>query len=98
MGILVGGELIVKDGTGTPHRIKVVANHQYQIPEGWYTLIGNNGDTDVFMKYLVLGHLRKHKRRNGFEKLSVICIEDKDERRKLQHHRVTKRRYRVILL
>ncbi len=91
------GDLVVKDGTGAPHRIKVVANHQYQIPQGWYTLIGNNGDADVFMKYWVLGHQRKLKVRNGFEKLSVICIEDNDERRKLQNLGITKR-YSTALL
>ncbi len=90
------GELVVKDGTGTPHRIKVVANHQYQIRERWYTLIGNNGDTDgVFMKYWVVGHQRK---RNWFEKLSVIHIEDEDERRKLQELGVAEQRSKVILL
>ncbi len=90
------GELVVKDGTGTPHIIKVVANHQYQIRERWYTLIGNNGDTDgVFMKYWVVGHQRK---RNWFEKLSVIHIEDEDERRKLQELGVAEQRSKVILL
>ena len=80
------GELVVKDGTGAFHRIKVVANHQYQIPEGRYTLIGSNGDPDVYMKYWVLGQQKFM----GFEKLSVICIEDNDERRKLHNLRVAK--------
>ncbi|PBK91275.1 hypothetical protein ARMGADRAFT_1014166 [Armillaria gallica] len=89
------GDLVVKDGTGARHRIKVIAHHQYQIPEGWYTLMGNDGDSDVFMKYWVLGHRRKL---TDFEKLSVICIEDEDERRKLQNLGVAKRHSRVYLL
>ncbi|SJL13340.1 uncharacterized protein ARMOST_16781 [Armillaria ostoyae] len=88
------GELVVKDRTGAPHRIKVIANHQYQIPEGLYVLIGNN-DADVFMKYWVLGHQRKS---NRFEKLSVIRIADEDERRKLQELEVAERHSKVILL
>ncbi|KAK0429891.1 hypothetical protein EV421DRAFT_2025601 [Armillaria borealis] len=92
------GELVVKDGTGASHRIKVVANHQYQIPEGWYTLIGNNGKADVFMKYWVVGYQRKRMLRNGFKKLSVIHIEDEDERRKLQNLGVAKRCSIVTLL
>ncbi len=90
------GELVVKDGTGAFHRIKVVANHQYQIPEGLYTLIGNDGDADgVFMKYWVVGHMYT---RDWFEKLLVIHIEDENERRKLQELRVAKRRFNVNLL
>ncbi len=89
------GELVVKDSTGAPHRIKVVANHQYQIPDGLYTLIGNNGDADgVFMKYWVVGRQRF----NWFKKLSVIHIEDEDERKKLQELGVAKKRSEVILV
>ncbi len=90
------GELVVKDGTGASHRIKVVANHQYRIRDGLYTLIGNNGDADgVFMKYWVVGYQQKF---NRFKKLSVIHIEDEDERRKLQELGVAERRSKVILL
>ncbi len=90
------GQLVVKDGTGAPHRIAVVANHQYQIQDGLYTLIGNDGDTDgVFMKYWVVGHMYM---RDWFEKVSVIHIEDEDERRKLQELGVAELRSKVYLL
>ncbi|KAK0184435.1 hypothetical protein F5146DRAFT_1074633 [Armillaria mellea] len=89
------GQLVVKDSMGTPHSIKVIASHQYPIPQGLYTLMGSNGDADIFMKYWVVGHQRK---RNRFKKLSVIRLADEDGRRKLQKLGVAKQGCRVFLM
>ncbi|KAK0491903.1 hypothetical protein EDD18DRAFT_1258433, partial [Armillaria luteobubalina] len=35
------GELLVKDTTGRKHTFKIVADHQYLIPKGLYTLVGS---------------------------------------------------------
>ncbi|KAK0184431.1 hypothetical protein F5146DRAFT_1006437 [Armillaria mellea] len=85
------GELVVKDSTGASHSIKVIADHQYPIPQCLYTLMGSRGDADSFMKYWVVGH----RRMRGFEKLSVIHIADEDERRKLQELGVAKQGCKV---
>ncbi len=36
------GELIVTDNAGTRHTFKITANHQYQIPDGLYSLLGQS--------------------------------------------------------
>ncbi|KAK0437293.1 uncharacterized protein EV420DRAFT_1487162 [Desarmillaria tabescens] len=70
------GRMIVIDHTGTSHVLNVVAMHQHPIPEGPYTTIGSRT-----MEYWVVGR-RIPKRR--FEKVSVIRIPNKDERKRLK--------------
>ncbi len=60
------GDLVLKDMTGAPHTIRIVADHKYPIPDGSYTLIGDcYGLDDVW----VVGRLRED---GKFEKLSVF--------------------------
>ncbi|KAK0502497.1 hypothetical protein EDD18DRAFT_693673 [Armillaria luteobubalina] len=72
------GELLVTDNTGETHRLKIIADHTYPIPDDSYTLIGSCRRSDPFW---VVGH----KRQDGkFQKLSVISIADANERRRLR--------------
>ncbi|KAK0459937.1 hypothetical protein IW261DRAFT_1536212, partial [Armillaria novae-zelandiae] len=70
------GELIVEDEIGTKHRFKIVAAHDYPIPEDTYTLIlgYNYSPTDSHF-YCVIGQ-RQGKR---FEKVSLLKIVDKED-------------------
>ncbi len=62
------GELVLKDMTGAPHAIRIVADHRYPIPDGSYTLIGpRDEENDLW----VVGRLRED---GKFEKLSVVGI------------------------
>ncbi|KAK0466652.1 hypothetical protein IW261DRAFT_1346478 [Armillaria novae-zelandiae] len=79
------GELIIEDNTGTLHSFKIVKDHAYSIPEGWYTLISSGGcrhlSLNVCMKYWVAGRLRQD---GLFEKVSVFSMVDAEERERLQ--------------
>ncbi len=60
------GDLVLKDMTGAPHAIRIVADHKYPIPDGSYTLIGDCYGLDDLW---VVGRLRED---GKFEKLSVF--------------------------
>ncbi|KAK0231732.1 hypothetical protein EDD85DRAFT_114125 [Armillaria nabsnona] len=75
------GELTVADSNGTNHTIKIVATHQYPIPEDMYALLHMPIDPDVKDQYWVVGRRLPEQR---FEKLSVFEITDWDELGKLQ--------------
>ncbi|SJL18495.1 uncharacterized protein ARMOST_22085 [Armillaria ostoyae] len=79
------GELVFKDDTEGPHTFNILADHQYSIPDGSYTLIGSktreyDGEeadgTDRFItinsKMWVVGQQRPD---GKFEKLSVVSVE-----------------------
>ncbi len=88
------GELIVKDRIGTEHEFKIIAAHEYPIPEATYTLIlgYNYSPTDSHF-YCVIGQ-RQGKR---FEKVSVLKILDKEEWDHLQDlHIIKKCRYILV--
>ncbi|KAK0462274.1 uncharacterized protein EV420DRAFT_1639481 [Desarmillaria tabescens] len=66
------GEFIVKNKvTGTDHRFKIVAAHQYRIADGRYTIFScpNKGLHSEEWRYWVCGRMRAGKR---FEKESVF--------------------------
>ncbi len=65
------GELVFNDATGSPHTFKIVADHAYPIPDGTYTLLGNNDC--VTSPYWVVGQLREDKK---FEKFSIFHLAD----------------------
>ncbi|KAK0433753.1 hypothetical protein EV421DRAFT_2088367 [Armillaria borealis] len=72
------GELIVTGGTGEKHKFKIRADHQYQLPDGLYALVGSPPyyDCEFHEQYWVVGQrLRDQK----FEKVSVFHIPDKNE-------------------
>ncbi len=77
------GELIVTDDAGTRHTFKIIANHQYQIPDGLYTLLGSspyNFDGELVDQYWVFGQRLPEQK---FEKVSVFQIADKEEVKRL---------------
>ncbi|KAK0466470.1 hypothetical protein IW261DRAFT_1683933 [Armillaria novae-zelandiae] len=69
------GELALKDAFPVPRTVKVMADHAFSIPDGFYTLLGNMG-WYYYMHCLIVGRLRDD---GKFEKLSVLCLVD-DER------------------
>ncbi len=60
------GELVLKDTTWAPRKLKIVAPHGYPIPDGLYTLICS-------VSFWVVGQLRKD---GKFKKVSVIRLAD----------------------
>ncbi|PBL01398.1 hypothetical protein ARMGADRAFT_425021 [Armillaria gallica] len=88
------GELVVEDARGIArifnivasrmHTFKIIASHQYLIPEGMYTLLGTNsvssmGNTHLG-QYWVVGRLSdKRARYKMFEKVSVFHMTDSKE-------------------
>ncbi|KAK0430076.1 hypothetical protein EV421DRAFT_2065775 [Armillaria borealis] len=81
------GELIVEDRSGLQHMFKIIAEHQYPIPEDLYVLLGNDpfhsievGDI-VGPQYCVVG--KRHPPEQLFKKLSVFEIHDTEEARRL---------------
>ncbi len=74
------GELIVTDDAGTRLTFKITADHQYQIPNGVYTLLGSSPysrfDGEFLDQYWVVG--RRFPERK-FEKVSVFQIADHEE-------------------
>ncbi|PBK62364.1 hypothetical protein ARMSODRAFT_964212 [Armillaria solidipes] len=63
------GELAFKDATGSPHTLKIVAHHEYPIPDGSYTLIGCDDVGHLPSDIWVVGRLRDD---GKFQKLSVF--------------------------
>ncbi len=70
------GELVLKDATGAPHTLKVVADHAYPIPDGSYTLICCDADGELPIDIWVVGRLRED---GTFEKFSVFSSADDEE-------------------
>ncbi|PBK59367.1 hypothetical protein ARMSODRAFT_966958 [Armillaria solidipes] len=79
------GELVFKDDTEEPLIFNILADHQYSIPDGSYTLIGckrgaYDGDEadgtvrwiTIYSKMWVVGQQRPD---GKFEKLSVVSVE-----------------------
>ncbi len=78
------GELIVTDDAGTRHTFKIIAHHQYQIPDGLYALLGSSPysefDGELIDQYWVVGRRLPERK---FEKVSVFQIADKKEVKRL---------------
>ncbi|PBK58652.1 hypothetical protein ARMSODRAFT_967555 [Armillaria solidipes] len=78
------GELIVTDNAGTRHTFKIIADHQYQISDGLYALLGsrqyNFFDHQVLDQYWVVGRRLPERK---FEKVSVFQIADNEEMKRL---------------
>ncbi|SJL18501.1 uncharacterized protein ARMOST_22092 [Armillaria ostoyae] len=70
------GELVLKDGTGVPHTVKIVADHTYPISDGSYTLICCDADGELPTDIWVAGRLRED---GSFEKISVFSSADDEE-------------------
>ncbi len=70
------GELALKDATGAPHTLKVVADHAYPIPDGSYTLICCDADEELPSDIWVVGRLRED---GKFEKYAVFSSTDDEE-------------------
>ncbi|KAK0499332.1 hypothetical protein EDD18DRAFT_1460286 [Armillaria luteobubalina] len=62
------GKLVFDDANGESHTLKVIANHSYPIPDGFYKLLGCKGIHSNPDRWVV-GHVRQDGR---FEKLSVF--------------------------
>ncbi len=84
------GELIVTDDAGTRHTFKITADHQYQIPDGPYALLGSDpyyyDDLYVLDQYWVVGRRLPEQK---FEKVSVFQITDKEEVKRLDKLKIT---------
>ncbi|KAK0191488.1 hypothetical protein F5146DRAFT_603268 [Armillaria mellea] len=87
------GELVVKDPYGMQHTFKILTTHQFLIPEGPYTLLGVPWFSDLAV-FWVVGRTLPDQR---FEKLSVITIPDKGERKRLHQCGLAQREFKVYL-
>lgn len=78
------GELFVEDSAGGNHMFKIVADHQYSIPDGLYTLLGSNLKFSLFFlvqgQYWVVG---KAFPGQMFKKVSVFRVFDVEEMKRL---------------
>ncbi|KAK0436245.1 hypothetical protein EV421DRAFT_1716120 [Armillaria borealis] len=78
------GELFVEDNDGGKHTFKIVADHQYPIPDGLYTLLGSN--LQLSLGFLVQGQywvVGKTLPEQVFKKVSVFQIFDVEEMQRL---------------
>lgn len=52
------GKLVIKDHAGEPRAFKILAGHEYPIPEGWYVLLGTvtRCDLELDFEYLDMIH------------------------------------------
>ncbi len=66
------GELVVQDSAGVTHTFKIVATHQYPIPEDFYTLISGRWE----LGYWVIGRRMADQR---FEKVSTFRMSEQTE-------------------
>ncbi len=84
------GELIIEDNSGAKHTFKIVADHQYQIPEGSYALVGsdpcNFQGTLYERQFWVVGERLPGQ---TFKKLSVFQIPHKKDVKRLHELEVT---------
>ncbi|PBK65321.1 hypothetical protein ARMSODRAFT_940536, partial [Armillaria solidipes] len=75
------GELFIEDNAGGKHTFKIVADHQYPIPDGLYTLLGSNLQLSRFQgQYWVVGKMLPEQ---VFKKVSVFQIFDVEEMQRL---------------
>ncbi|KAK0224358.1 hypothetical protein IW262DRAFT_1372503 [Armillaria fumosa] len=70
------GQLVFKDHVGSPHTLKIVADHAYPIPDGSYTVLGCSGMLSQSLYHWAVGQLRDH---GKFEKLSVFSLADDEQ-------------------
>ncbi len=84
------GELIVTDDAGARHTFKVTADHQYQIPDGLYTLLGTCPHFKTIFHVPVDQHWVVGQRLPEwkFEKVSVFNIPDMNEVKRLDELQV----------
>ncbi|KAK0432046.1 uncharacterized protein EV420DRAFT_1285167 [Desarmillaria tabescens] len=85
------GELIVKDNKEKEHIFKIIASHNYLIPENTYVLLGtrlnHELDLECSVQHWAIGHRVPSTKQ--FEKVSVFKMADKEAWR-LKHLNVTK--------
>ncbi|PBK61135.1 hypothetical protein ARMSODRAFT_1025864 [Armillaria solidipes] len=76
------GELVLQDESGQSHTFQIFADHQYPIPEGSYTLIGNS---PVIMNQFQEQHwvVGQRHRKNLFKKVSIFTMPNLQEVKKL---------------
>ncbi len=78
------GELIVTDDAGIRHIFKIIADHQYQIPDGLYVHLGSRPygrfGRQLLDQYWVVGRRSPEQK---FGKVSVFQIADKEEVKRL---------------
>ncbi|KAK0435343.1 uncharacterized protein EV420DRAFT_1317765 [Desarmillaria tabescens] len=78
------GELVIEDKTGAKHAFKIIADHQYPIPEGSYTLLGSpplDGLTGwVREQYWLVGQRLPEQK---LKKVSVFQIHGRKEVKRL---------------
>ncbi len=87
-GNLRQGELIVEDNRGAKHTFKIVAYHQYPIPEGLYALVGSHfhDHNSIERQCWVVGQTLPGWK---FKKVSVFQIPNKKDVERLHELRVT---------
>ncbi len=92
------GELIVEDDTGGRHRFEIITDHQYQIPECWYALVGSDPydsyETLQERQFWVVGERLPRWR---FKKLSVFQIPNKEDVERLHELGVTRNTKTVLV-
>ncbi|KAK0462572.1 uncharacterized protein EV420DRAFT_1525669 [Desarmillaria tabescens] len=85
------GKLIVKDKKEKEHTFKIIASHNYLIPENTYVLLGtrlnHELDLECSVQHWAIGHRVPSTKQ--FEKVSVFKMADKEAWR-LKHLNVTK--------
>ncbi|SJL13311.1 uncharacterized protein ARMOST_16751 [Armillaria ostoyae] len=74
------GELVLQDDVGQSHTFQIFADHQYPIPEGSYTLIGNS---PVIMNQFQEQHWVVGQRQNLFKKVSIFTMPNLQEVKRL---------------
>ncbi len=84
------GELTVEDSNGTKYTIKIIATHQYPIPEDTYALLGNYLNPHKYPKDIQYWAVGRRLPGRRFEKLSVFRITDWDEMVRLESLSVAK--------
>ncbi len=83
------GELIVEDDTGVMHVFKIVADHEYSIPEGSYALVGSDPYFEGTLQkrqFWVIGDRFPGRK---FRKVSVFQIPNKEDVERLHELGVT---------
>ncbi len=87
------GELIIREHTGEPHTFKILASHEYPIPDDSYVLLGavTRCDLELDFEYVDMIHWVAGKRQDDkFKKWSVFSMADAEEGRRLRDLRIAK--------
>ncbi|KAK0445306.1 uncharacterized protein EV420DRAFT_1314246 [Desarmillaria tabescens] len=87
------GKLLFEENTRGSCACKIVADHTYPIPNGWYTIISISEGFTLSDRIWVVGQLRRD---GKFEKVSVISLADKEEKLKHWGLRVKRRVHTVL--